>query len=142
MATQRAHRAFLAHRRAKQKGLLLPAPAAEPAECTNELSVAAPAPRYCTNELRLAHRLPEPDPLAALRARIRRLLEDADPANPDTCDLAAAIRAARLPGAAPYDGPIDLALLDRALEPFRFDAAAFGWLNGLARPESPDMRAA
>ena len=132
MATQRAHRAFLAHRRAKQKGLLLPAPAIEPAECTNELSAAAPAPRDCTNELRLARRLPEPDPLATLRVRIRRLLEDADPLDPGTRDLAAAIRAACLPGVAPYHGPIDLALLDRALEPFRFDAAALGWLAEMA----------
>ena len=89
---------------------------------------------------------PEPDPLAALRTRIHRLLEGAAPADPATRDLATAIRAARLPGAARYDGPIDRALLDRALAPFRFDAAALGWLAELGRPEPtaspPRMRVA
>ena len=41
--------------------------------------------------------------------------------------------AARLPGAMPYHGPIDLALLDQALAPLHFDAAALTWLAGLDR---------
>ena len=68
------------------------------------------------------------------------------PHDPATRDLATAIRAARLPGAARYAGPIDRALLDRALAPFRFDAAALGWLAELGRPEPtaspPRMRVA
>ena len=48
MATQRAQRAFLAHRKAKQAGLVLSA--AEPAEAVNE---------NCTNELqKLRHPMP------------------------------------------------------------------------------------
>jgi len=43
MATQRAHRAFLAHRKAKAAGLILPAPAAAPADCTNGFPAAAGA---------------------------------------------------------------------------------------------------
>ena len=121
MATQRAHRAFLAHRKAKQQGLIQPA--------------AEPAAQSYTNELPPARPRPEPDPLAALRTRIHRLLKGAAPADPATHDLATAIRAARLPGAAPYEGPIDRALLDEALEPFRFDAAALGWLAEMGRPE-------
>ncbi len=64
MATQRAHRAFLAHRKAKQAGLVLPA--AEPAEsvnenCTNELRTAAApdAATECTNEFPPADRRKE-----------------------------------------------------------------------------------
>jgi hypothetical protein len=86
MATQRAHRAFLAHRRAKQKGLLLPAPAAEPAECTNEF---ATTPRH-----------PPADPLAALRGRISRLLDGTA-----SHDLAAASQAVQIPGNAALAGP-------------------------------------
>ena len=86
MATQRAQRAFLAHRKAKQAGLILPAaePEAIPANqnCTNEfLAVArdptpataasAPVAEKCTNELRHPSR-PRlaPEPLGHLRAAI------------------------------------------------------------------------
>ena len=57
MATQRAQRAFLAHRKAKRQGLVLPA--AEPAQPmaledrTNDLAAspaAEPAPALCTND--------------------------------------------------------------------------------------------
>jgi hypothetical protein len=131
MATQRAHRAFLAHRKAKATGLILPAPAADAAECTNELAAAVPttagaappepAPRICTNEFPSASPRTQIDPLAALRTRIRRLLDGAGP---------------------PYHGPIDLALLDSALESLRFDTAALTWLAGLGLPPTPDLRAA
>lgn len=141
MATQRAHRAFLAHRKAKKAGLILPVPAAR-AECTNDFTPAPatePAPPNRTNDFAPQHRLPEPDPLTALRTRIRHLLDGTEPTGPAQRDLAAAILAARLPGAPPYAGPIDLQLLDEALEPLRFDAAALTWLAGLARaaPTSP-----
>ena len=55
------------------------------------------------------------DPLAALRARVRRLLDGSEAPDSAQRDLAAAILAARLPGAAAYAGAIDLALLERAL---------------------------
>ena len=62
MATQRAQRAFLAHRKAKQQGLLLPAEATKSlvaaAENTNDLTAAPPTPddtENCTNE-NLLHR--------------------------------------------------------------------------------------
>ena len=140
MATQRAHRAFLAHRKAKAAGLILPAAAAEPAECTNDLPAAASPSRRtqnCTNEFPSARRRPDIDPLAALRARIRRLLDGAGPHDADQRDLAAAMLAVRLPGAAPYRGPIDLAVLDQALAPVRFDAAALAWLATLAPAAGP-----
>ena len=90
-------------------------------------------PAKCTNDFAPTRRLPEPDPLATLRARIRRLLDGTKPTDPAQHDLAAAILAIRLPGAAPYRGPLDLQLLDEALQPLRFDAAALTWLAGLAR---------
>ena len=59
MATQRAQRAFLAHSKAKQAGLILPA--AQPAD--------APANQNCTNELRHpSQRRLAPGPLGQLRA--------------------------------------------------------------------------
>ena len=122
------------------------------AECTNDFPAAAPpradpappepAPRICTNEFPSAPPRPAIDPLAALRARIRRLLDGAGPPDPDQRDLAAAMLAARLPGAAPYHGPIDLALLDQALAPLHFDAAALAWLAGLASAAARPTRAA
>lgn len=133
MATQRAHRTFLAHRRAKKQGLILPARAAAPAECTNDFTPAEPAPANRTNDFPQPRRLPEPDPLAALRARIQRLLAGTEPADPAQRDLAAAILAVRLPGAPPYAGPLDLTALDKALEPMRLDTAALTRLAGLAR---------
>ncbi|MFZ1431688.1 MAG: hypothetical protein WAS21_33615, partial [Geminicoccaceae bacterium] len=133
MATQRAHRAFLAHRKAKQAGLVLPAPAA--ADCTNELPDAAPfepAPQNRTNEFPATPPRPTLDPLAALRTRIRHLLDATGPHDTNQSDLAAAMLTLRLPGAAPYHGPIDLALLDQVLAPLRFDGPALAWLASLA----------
>ena len=137
-----AHRAFLAHRKAKKQGLIRSV-AATAANCTNDFAPAPapePAPANRTNDFAPARRLPEPDPLAALRARIQRLLAgtetpDPDMRDPATRNLAAALLAVRLPGAPTYAGPIDLALLDRALEPLRFDAATLTRLAGLARSE-------
>ena len=94
MATQRAQRAFLAHRKAKQSGLILPA--AEPAEapanqnCTNdfpELSAAAApaeamapdAPKYANELPATGQPRPAPDPLAPLRARLDRALGGSGP---------------------------------------------------------------
>ncbi len=88
----------------------------------------------CTNEFPSTPPRPAIDPLAALRTRIRRLLDGAGRPDPDQRDLAAAMLAARLPGAAPYHGPIELPLLDQALAPLHFDAAALTWLAGLAEP--------
>lgn len=135
MATQRAHRAFLAHRKAKKDCLALAAPAA--LECTNELPAASsePAPQNRTNEFATAPPRPAIDPLAALRTRIRRLLDATGVLEPDAQDLAAAVLAIRLPGAAPYHGLIDLAALDSAVAPLHFDGAALGWLVALASPD-------
>jgi hypothetical protein len=66
----------------------------------------------------------------ALRRRILGLLAGPGPRRPDEHDLAAAIRAARLPGAAPYGGPLDRTLLETALEAFTLDEAALHWLAG------------
>ena len=50
------------------------------------------------------------------------------------------IRARKLPGAAPYRGPIDPALLDRVLAEHRFDIAGLAWLPGFARSAPPGPR--
>ena len=156
MATQRAQRAFLAHRKAKRTGLIVPAPPelAEPPanqNGTNESTpepdrpLALPAPaepnsQKCTNELPAPRQpRPAPDPLATLRARLDRLLAGPGPNNPAEWDLIAALRAAKLPGAAPYRGQIDPGQLDRLLAEHRFDDAGLAWLAGLrsahAEPE-------
>ena len=131
MATQRAQRAFFQHRKAKRDGLLVPAPPelAEPPanqNCTNEntrepdrpLALPAPAEPHsqnCTNELPTPRQpRPAPDPLAALRARLDRLLAGPGPSDPEEWDLVAAIRALKLPGAPPYRGAIDPGQLDQA----------------------------
>jgi hypothetical protein len=147
MATQRAHRAFLAHRKAKQAGLILTAaPAAERAECTNDFAqnLAKPAPvaKKRTNEMPAAAPRPDLDPLRPLRARIERLLDDADPHDAVQRDLAAAMLAPKLSGDPPYRGPIELPLLDRALEPLHLDAAVLDRLAKSAVPTPPDRRAA
>ena len=148
MATQRAQRAFLAHRKAKRDGLIVPAPPelAEPPanqNGTNENTrepdrpLALPAPaepdsRNCTNELPAPRQpRPAPDPLAPLRTRLDRLLAGPGPKDPAEWDLIAAIRALKLPGAAPYRGPIDPGQLDRLLAEHRFDDAGLAWLAGL-----------
>ena len=162
MATQRAQRAFFQHRKAKCDGLIVPAPPelAEPPanqNCTNENTrepdrpLALPAPaepnsRNCTNELPAPRQpRPAPDPLAALRARLDRLLAGPGPKDPEEWDLIAAIRALKLPGAAPYRGPIDPGQLDRLLAEHRFDDAGLAWLAGLrpahAEPERMAMAA-
>lgn len=148
MATQRAQRAYFAYRTAKLRGLFVPRPAApgpepvnqnftnelprgtsepEPPNRTNEPAASAPAPSPPV-------RLPVPEPLAALRARLGRLLQSGTVDSPGDMDLLAAIRARKLPGAAPYRGPIDPALLDRVLAEHRFDVAGLAWLQGFALP--------
>ena len=133
---QRAQRAFLAHRKAKRDGLILPDTAASaqaPPTRIARTKLAAAAPPKCTNEL--------PSPVRSLaattsgpagslwRARLHRLLP-----RPRTggrtriWDLVAAIRAVKLPGGAPYRGPIDAALLRQALDGLGFDAAGLAWL--------------
>ena len=119
MATQRAQRAFLAHRKAKRDGLLEPETAAPRAANENR-----------TNENRPRRRAREPDPLVALRARLDRLLDGPGPKTDADWDLVAAIRAVKLPGAAPYRGPIEPLLLVRALDGLGFDAAGMAWLAG------------
>ena len=138
MATQRAQRAFLAHRKAKKAGLILTAPATERADRANDAARSAPQNR--TNELAKSRMVADLDPLAALRARIRRLLDGADAPDADHRDLAAAILAVRSPGAVAYDGAIDLALLARALKPIRLDSAGLARLATLA-PPAPERRA-
>ena len=66
----------------------------------------------------------------ALRARLDRLLDGPGPRTAEEWDLVAAIRAAKLPGAAPYWGPIAPLLLVRALNGLGFDAAGMAWLAG------------
>ena len=125
MATQRAQRAFLAHRKARRDGLI-EAEATAPSHAANE---------NCTNEKRL--RLP--DPLAALRARLDRLLDGPGPRTDADRDLVAAIRALKLPGATPYHGPIAPDLLAQALGGLGFDAAGMAWLTGLGAARSLEV---
>ena len=86
-------------------GLLVPEPAAPPDAAnenrTNENMAAA---AKCTNELPPGA---PPPAVAALRARLDRLLDGSGPTGAEEWDLVEAIRAARLPGAAPYRGAID-----------------------------------
>ena len=123
MATQRAQRAFFQHRKAKRDGLIVPA-AAELAEPpanqngTNENTsepdrpLALPAPaapdsRKCTNELPApGHAEPESRSHPCAPASTACWPAPA-PKSPEEWDLIAAIRALKLPGAAPYRGPID-----------------------------------
>ena len=63
-----------------------------------------------------------------MRARLDRLLAGPGPKDPAEWDLIAAIRALKLPGAAPYRGPIDPGQLDRLLAEHRFDDAGLAWL--------------
>ena len=134
MAAQRAQRAYFAYRRARLEGLIQPRPtAAEPANqnYTNELPAGTNepggAPGNGTDDLR---RQSAPQPILALRARLDALLQRAEPASAADLDLLAAIRALKLPGAAPYHGPIDLELLDQVLAERRFDVAGLAWLAG------------
>ena len=53
------------------------------------------------------------------------------PKTPRNGTSIAAIRALKLPGAAPYRGPIDPGQLDRLLAEHRFDDAGLAWLAGL-----------
>ena len=83
MATQRAQRAFLAHRKAKQQGLVLPA--AEPAQPmasedrTNDLSAspaAQPAEEFCANDFaEPSQPRPAPAEVSALNRHERRRRE-------------------------------------------------------------------
>ena len=127
MATQRAQRAFLAHRKARRDGLIADEGTA-PSQAANQnrTNEKRPASPKCTNEM------------SALRARLDRLLDGPGPRTEADWDLLAAIRAVKLPGAAPYRGPIPSDLLARALDGLGFDAAGLAWLAGLeataARP--------
>jgi hypothetical protein len=155
MATQRAQRAFFQHRKAKRDGLLLPA--AEPAElpanqnCTNEFPaapdrpLALPAPAgpespNCTNEFAGGH-VRTREPLASLPTRLDRLLAGPGPKSPEEWDLIAAIRALKLPGAAPYRGPIDPGRLGQLLAERRFDGAGLAWLAALRPTHAEPERA-
>ena len=80
-----------------------------------------------------------PDPLVALRARLDRLLDGPGPKTDADWDLVAAIRAVKLPGAAPYHGPIAPDLLAQALNGLGFDAAGMAWLAGLGAARSLEV---
>ena len=119
MATQRAQRAFMAHRKARRDGLIADESTAAPrAANQNRTNGKRPARPNCTNEL------------SALRARLDRLLDGPGPRSAADRDLMAAVRALKLPGAAPYHGPIAPDLLARALDGLGFDAAGLAWLAG------------
>ncbi|MGD9511148.1 MAG: hypothetical protein AB7I59_26275, partial [Geminicoccaceae bacterium] len=51
-------------------------------------------------------------------------------------DLLAAMRALKLPGAAPYRGPIDPDLLEHLLAERQFELGGRAWLQGMAEPEA------
>ena len=70
------------------------------------------------------------DTIPALRARIARLLDRSAPRLARELDLAEAICAVRWPKWPAYRGPIDLALLRRALAGTAIDARTLHWLGG------------
>ena len=72
--------------------------------------------------------------MAALRARLDRLLDGPGPRTAPEWDLVAAMRALKLPGGAPYGGPIDPDLLEQALDGLGFDAAGLAWLAAFPPP--------
>ena len=145
MATQRAQRAFLAHRKAKQAGLILPVARGRAARNarTNCPAAARPEPAAAKSHERIpsrpaaAGRSTRSPPCAPASAACSTAPTPETPPNGTSPPPSAPLR---LPGAPPYRGPIDLALLDRALEPLRFDAAALAWLATLALAPPPDAR--
>ena len=70
------------------------------------------------------------DTIPALRARIARLLDRSAPRLARELDLAEAICAVRWPKWPEYRGPVDLALLRRALAGIAIDARTLHWLGG------------
>jgi hypothetical protein len=92
------------------------------AKCTNEWPPGAPSP--------------------ALSAWLGRLLDGSGPTGAEEWDLVEAIRAARLPGAAPYRGGIDRSHLALLLTEHRFDGAGLAWPAALEPPGPQPERAA
>lgn len=126
--------------------------AARHTTCTNELRRCTSEPRVPRDRPRATSaELPDHRPvgLALLgqrhhldrrqdqRARLDRLLDGPGPTSEADWDLVAAIRATKLPGAAPYPGPIDRELLARAPDGLGFDAAGLAWLASFRQP--PDV---
>jgi hypothetical protein len=74
-------------------------------------------------------------PLAALRARVARLLDRTAPRRPDELALAEAVCALRWPNWGPYRGGIDLELLRRALDGRTIDGKTLTWLDSHAFAE-------
>jgi hypothetical protein len=68
--------------------------------------------------------------IPALRSRVARLLDRGAPRLPEELDLAEAICAVKWPKWPEYQGPIDLALLRRALMGTVIDGATLNWLGG------------
>ncbi len=85
---------------------------------TNELTAFRPAPDL----------LPPRGRKNDLRDRLERLLDGPGPERPEDWDLVAAIRALKQPGAPPYHGAIDSALLDQALDGLGFAFGGPAWL--------------
>ena len=74
-------------------------------------------------------------PLAALRARLARLLDRGAPRRQDELALAEAVCAVRWPHWGPYRGTIDLDLLRRALDGRAIDGKTLTWLDSHAFAE-------
>jgi hypothetical protein len=102
----------------------------EPEDCTPEPGGHTHERADCTNEP--TRRPPTPEPLLALHARLDRLLQQTAATSPGDRDLLAAIRGLKLPGAAAYLGPIDPAMLGRALAERGFELGGLAWLRGFA----------
>ncbi|MGD9509177.1 MAG: hypothetical protein AB7X49_11565, partial [Geminicoccaceae bacterium] len=71
-------------------------------------------------------------PLAALRARLARLLDRKAQRRLDELELAEAVCALRWPHWGPYRGPLDLDLLRRALDGTQIDGKTLTWLDSHA----------
>ena len=74
-------------------------------------------------------------PLAALRARLARLLDRGAPRRQDELALAESVCAVRWPHWGPYRGTIDLDLLRRALDGRAIDGKTLTWLDSHAFAE-------
>ena len=111
----------------------------EPAECTNDFAGhRRPAPRKSHERIPSRPAAARAiDPLAALRARIRRLLDGAGPHDADQRDLAAAMLAAQAAGRRALPRPDRPRSARPGAAPLRFDAAALAWLAGPRRRPHP-----
>jgi hypothetical protein len=99
-----------------------------PRELFGQGTAAAPAP--ANDDAATPPTAPAERPLAALRARVARLLDRAAARLPEELDLAEAICALKWPKWPGYEGAVDLDLLRLAPRDVTIDAETLHWLGG------------